>query len=47
MVTAMKDIEHVEAPIALLRNGRRLLKPGGYMVIKLGDHQLVLKTKEA
>jgi 2-polyprenyl-3-methyl-5-hydroxy-6-metoxy-1,4-benzoquinol methylase len=33
MVTAIEVIEHVEAPIALLRNGRRLLKPGGYMVI--------------
>lgn len=33
MVTAVEVIEHVEAPIALLRNGRRLLKPGGYMVI--------------
>jgi len=33
MVTAVEVIEHVEAPIALLRNGRRLLKPGGHMVI--------------
>jgi 2-polyprenyl-3-methyl-5-hydroxy-6-metoxy-1,4-benzoquinol methylase len=33
MVTAVEVIEHVEAPIALLRNGRRLLKSGGYMVI--------------
>jgi 2-polyprenyl-3-methyl-5-hydroxy-6-metoxy-1,4-benzoquinol methylase len=33
MVTAVEVIEHVEAPIALLRNGRRLLKPGGCMVI--------------
>jgi 2-polyprenyl-3-methyl-5-hydroxy-6-metoxy-1,4-benzoquinol methylase len=33
MVTAIEVIEHVEAPIALLRNGRRLLKRGGYMVI--------------
>jgi 2-polyprenyl-3-methyl-5-hydroxy-6-metoxy-1,4-benzoquinol methylase len=33
MVTAVEVIEHVEAPIALLRNGRRLLKRGGHMII--------------
>ena len=33
MVTAVEVIEHVEAPISLLRNGSRLLKSGGYMVI--------------
>jgi 2-polyprenyl-3-methyl-5-hydroxy-6-metoxy-1,4-benzoquinol methylase len=33
MVTAIEVIEHVEAPISLLRNGGRLLKPGGYMVL--------------
>jgi 2-polyprenyl-3-methyl-5-hydroxy-6-metoxy-1,4-benzoquinol methylase len=33
MVTAVEVIEHVEAPINLLRNARRLLKPGGRVVI--------------
>lgn len=33
MVTAIEVIEHVEAPINLLRNARRLLKPGGRIVI--------------
>jgi SAM-dependent methyltransferase len=33
MVTAVEVIEHVEAPINLLRNARRLLKPGGRIVI--------------
>jgi 2-polyprenyl-3-methyl-5-hydroxy-6-metoxy-1,4-benzoquinol methylase len=33
MVTAVEVIEHVEAPISLLRNGSRLLKSGGHMVI--------------
>jgi 2-polyprenyl-3-methyl-5-hydroxy-6-metoxy-1,4-benzoquinol methylase len=33
MVTAVEVIEHVEAPISLLRNARRLLKPGGLVVI--------------
>jgi len=33
MVTAVEVIEHVEAPINLLRNARRLLKPGGLVVI--------------
>jgi 2-polyprenyl-3-methyl-5-hydroxy-6-metoxy-1,4-benzoquinol methylase len=33
MVTAIEVIEHVEAPISLLRNGGRLLQPGGYMVL--------------
>ena len=33
VVTAVEVIEHVEAPIGLLRNGRRLLKPGGHMII--------------
>jgi 2-polyprenyl-3-methyl-5-hydroxy-6-metoxy-1,4-benzoquinol methylase len=33
MVTAVEVIEHVEAPINLLRNARRLLKPGGLAVI--------------
>lgn len=33
MVTAVEVIEHVEAPISLLRNARRLLKPGGRAVI--------------
>ena len=33
MVTAVEVIEHVEAPIGLLRNARRLLKPGGHIVI--------------
>jgi len=33
MVTAMEVIEHVETPIGLLRNARRLLKPGGRIVI--------------
>jgi SAM-dependent methyltransferase len=33
MVTAVEVIEHVEAPISLLRNARRLLKPGGLAVI--------------
>ncbi|MGH9714570.1 MAG: class I SAM-dependent methyltransferase [Candidatus Acidiferrales bacterium] len=33
MVTAVEVIEHVEAPISLLRNARRLLKPHGRVVI--------------
>jgi 2-polyprenyl-3-methyl-5-hydroxy-6-metoxy-1,4-benzoquinol methylase len=33
MVTAVEVIEHVEAPISLLRNARRLLKHGGLAVI--------------
>lgn len=33
MVTAVEVIEHVEAPINLLRNAGRLLKPGGHVVI--------------
>jgi 2-polyprenyl-3-methyl-5-hydroxy-6-metoxy-1,4-benzoquinol methylase len=33
MVTAVEVIEHVETPIGLLRNARRLLKPGGRIVI--------------
>jgi len=33
MVTAVEVIEHVEAPISLLRNARRLLKPQGRVVI--------------
>jgi 2-polyprenyl-3-methyl-5-hydroxy-6-metoxy-1,4-benzoquinol methylase len=33
VVTAVEVIEHVEAPINLLRNARRLLKPGGRIVI--------------
>ena len=33
MVTAVEVIEHVEAPIGLLRNARRLLKPEGKIVI--------------
>ena len=33
MVTAVEVIEHVEAPINLLRNARRLLKPQGHVVI--------------
>lgn len=33
MVTAVEVIEHVEAPINLLRNARRLLKAGGRVVI--------------
>ena len=33
LVTAVEVIEHVEAPIGLLRNACRLLKPGGVIVI--------------
>jgi SAM-dependent methyltransferase len=33
MVTAVEVIEHVEAPISLLRNAGRLLRPGGRVVI--------------
>jgi 2-polyprenyl-3-methyl-5-hydroxy-6-metoxy-1,4-benzoquinol methylase len=33
MVTAVEVIEHVETPIGLLRNARRLLKPGGKIVL--------------
>jgi 2-polyprenyl-3-methyl-5-hydroxy-6-metoxy-1,4-benzoquinol methylase len=33
MVTAVEVIEHVEAPIGLLRNARKLLKPGGRIII--------------
>ncbi|PYO28377.1 MAG: hypothetical protein DMD86_16390 [Candidatus Rokuibacteriota bacterium] len=33
IVTAVEVIEHVEAPVNLLRNAKRLLKPGGHIVI--------------
>ena len=33
MVAGIEVIEHVEAPINLLRNARRLLKPGGRIVL--------------
>lgn len=33
LVTAVEVIEHVEAPINLLRNARRLLRPNGLIVI--------------